>query len=168
MPEYYLRGGNGRILYMLKTFTLKMLDVYHNEVGLMFKTNPAQAMKNLVRLTSALIVMGVGVDWLKDFLLGRAKDLSDYATDNILKAVGLSKWTIYKAKQEGVELALLQTILPPSTIVSDLIKDVNDISFKRTKELSEARIWGKVPLVGKFYYWWFGGGQQKTKRLSIV
>jgi len=32
MPQKYLTGGNGRLFYMLKTFTLKQFDIYRREV----------------------------------------------------------------------------------------------------------------------------------------
>ena len=153
MPEEYLRGGNWRILYMLKTYTLKLLDVYHNEVGRQMKTDPAKALGNLVRLTTALMLMGAASDEIKDFLLGRPKDFSEVVMDNLLKLLGFNKWHIYKVRKEGLHMAFMQSIAPPAPFFDDLFRDVVG-----QRDLPDWRIWGRVPLVGKFYYWWFGGG----------
>src|SRR3990167_2384394 len=71
MPEQYLKGGNGRIFYMLTTYTIKLFDVYRNEVFQTMKTNPVQGIKNLLYLTGALLVMNATADEIKDFILNR-------------------------------------------------------------------------------------------------
>ena len=45
MPEYYLKAGNGRVFYMLKTYTLKQMDVFRKEVWHTMKNGdcPAKA-----------------------------------------------------------------------------------------------------------------------------
>ena len=67
MPSVYLEAGNGRIFYMLKTFTLKVFDVFRNEVFHKIRTgNKAekiQGLKNLIRLSVGLEDVG---DLVKD------------------------------------------------------------------------------------------------------
>jgi len=157
MPEYYLNGGNLRIFYMLKTYTLKLLDVYHNQVFRQIQTDPKAGLQNFIRLTSALMLTGMTADAIKDLLLGRFREddewLSDLVMDNILKLMAFSKWQIYKARQDGLMTAVMQSVLPPVPFFDDVYKDV-----VQEKELPDMRIWGRVPIIGKFYYWWFGGG----------
>jgi len=43
--------------------------VYHNDVFRQMKTDPKQGLKNLIRLTAALAVMGATSDLIKDLLL---------------------------------------------------------------------------------------------------
>lgn len=169
MPEYYAKGGNMRIFYMLKSYTIKQLDVYHNEVFRNMKKDPVGSMKNLLKLTVALAVLGVTADTIKDMLLGRKTKLEDMVVDNMLRLVGFSKWQIYKSKQDGFFETLLSSILPPIPFVDDIWKDFFS-KAEQKKPLSKKRIWQRLPLVGKFYYWWFGGGKdikQKGKKITI-
>jgi hypothetical protein len=164
MPEYYLKGGNMRVFYMLKTYTIKQIDVFHNEVFRKLD-NPKtrlEGLSNLVRLSMALALTGATSDLLKDLLLGREIKLDDLILDNILKLMGFSKWQIYKSRRDGLLTALMQSILPPVPFLDDMYKDIVN-----QKSLPDWRIASAVPLVGKFYYWWFGGGKKKGKKTII-
>jgi len=111
--------------------------------------------------------MNAGADAIKDVILGRKINISDMVVDNILRLVGFSKYTIYKAKREGLGEAMLKTILPPIPFVDDLYRDLK----AKDKELKDFKIWNAIPLIGKFYYWWFGGGdrikQKEEKRKKL-
>jgi len=158
MPEYYLRGGNGRILYMLKSYTLKVLDVYHNEVLRQIKTDPIKGMQNFIRLTAALTLMGVTADWIKDFLLGKVGELSDYVLNNLVKTVGFNKYTMVNATKDGLISAFTQSITPPVPFVDTLFTDIMG-----KKDIADWKTWSKIPYVGSFYYWWFGGGTKQKQ-----
>jgi len=167
MPEYYAKGGNARIFYMLKSYSLKQIDVFHNKVFMDMKKNPKKSIGNLVRLATALAAMNASADVIKNVLLGRPTDLSDLTVDNILRLIGLNKWTIYKSRREGIGAAFIATILPPVPFVDDLYRD---LSKKNKPDVADMKIWNAIPVVGKFYYWWFGGGRQfldKKKKSSF-
>lgn len=157
MPEGYLKSGNGRVFYMLKTYSIKQMDVYVNEVAAQFPKNPAKAMGNLLRLSFALMLMGATADTIKDLLLGRPIQLSDLVVDNLLKLVGFSKFTIYQARREGPTKAAMQMILPPVPFIDDIFKTVMKAEEIDAKDW---RLWNAIPVVGRFYYWWFGGGRE--------
>ncbi len=159
MPEYYLNGGNLRIFYMLKTYTLKLIDIYHNDVFMQMKTNPVKGLKNLIKLTASLALMGVTSDVIKDLLLGRDIELDDLVIDNLLKLLGFNRWQLYKARQDGLIAAFMRSILPPVPFLDDVYKDIVN-----RRKFPDWRIIGRIPFVGKFYYWWFGGGKRFTKR----
>jgi len=161
LPRGYLKGGNARIFYMLKTFQLRQMDYIRAEAfhkmdqpGL---KNKAIGMGRLISMVAVLGAMGVTADQLKDWVLGRKTDFSDRIIDNILKLAGLSKWTIYKARQEGFGSALMKTILPPAPIIDQLWKDVATAGDRKGVESVQS-----IPLVGKPYYWRFGRGREKT------
>ena len=163
MPQAYLRGGNARIWYVLKTFQMRQLDYFRIEVfnkmkqpGLKAK---AEGIKRLLLLINALGWAGVGADWLKDFVLGRTKEFSDLVSDNLWKLTGLSKWTIYKAKQEGLGMAALRTIAPPMSIMERTGRDVRALAQGNAEKLGESI--QMIPLAGKPLYWWFGPGSRK-------
>jgi len=161
LPRGYLKGGNARIFYMLKTFQLRQMDYIRAEAfhkmaqpGL---KNKAIGMGRLVSMVAVLGAMGVTTDQLKDWVLGRKTDFSDRIIDNILKLAGLSKWTIYKARQEGFGSASMKTILPPAPIIDQLWKDVATAGDGKGTESVQS-----IPLIGKPYYWRFGRGREKT------
>jgi len=171
MPETYLRAGNGRIFYMLKTYTIKQIDVFRNEVFLQMKDNPAKALGNLVRLSALLIFANATADVIKDFLLGRPMDSEDedYWTtklvDNIIRLFGISKYSLYRFKKDGVSEGISSIVLPPIfNFVARGAKDI-DKAMKDDGEFEahQAEIIQSVPLLGKLYYWWFGGGRKKIE-----
>jgi len=163
MPEAYVKGGNWRVLYMLKSYTLKQFDVYRREVIWEMKKDPVQGMKNFVALTSFLMIMGMAADEIKDFMFGRTTEFSDRVLINILKIAGVSKYTFYKANREGYLNTLYDTVFLPSALWSPfdtLIRDVQSaMKDNKPKTIEDFRIWSQVPLVGKFYFFWFGGGK---------
>lgn len=169
MPVYYLNSGNGRIAYMLKTYTIRQIDLYRREIfaklGRTSVEENIEGMKNLISLTTALMLTGMGADAIKDLLLGRDFDLSDLVMDNLVKLMGFTKYQIYKAKDDGIANTFFMTmVVPPvGAPIDDLGKDVAKIGFG-DKELKDAEVLQRVPVVGKFYYWWFGGGRAKEEK----
>lgn len=176
MPLYYLNSGNGRIFYMLKTYTMKQFDIYRREVFTEIASGEpkrvAGGLSNLVRLATALMLMNMTADVLKDLLLGRDIVIDDLVMDNIIRLFGASKYQIYKSKQDGFATTIFHTLFVPpiSAPIDDLIRDISDISEGK-KDISESRVLGKTPIVGKLYYWWWGGGrskeEKKTKKKAV-
>jgi hypothetical protein len=180
MPVAYLRGGNWRSLYMLKTYTIKQIDLYRNEVFDKMRhpiNDPKLAGEGLVmliRLATALMLMGMGSDALKDLILGRPIQLENMVIDNILKTMGITKYQIYQSKTDGVANTMLQYFFVPPLYapVDNAVKDVSDIIGHEDKRSGkwvqmnpkDARSLSYVPGVGKFYYWWFGGGKAKIEK----
>lgn len=164
MPVGYLAGGNYRVLYMLKTYTMKQIDIYRREIfsnlasGEVKKT--AKGMKNLVSLASALMLMGMGTDALKDLILGRDIDIDELVMDNILKTMAISKYNIYQAKIQGIGNAIFRFLTPPLLAPVDDLRDVSKIA-SGDKDVKDAEILKRTPLIGQFYYWWYGGGSEK-------
>lgn len=171
MPEYYLNGGNLRVLYMLKSYTIKQLDIYRREVVSKInsdnKSERAEGVRNMVRLSLSLALMGAGTDMLKDLILMRKIDLSDVMLDNMIKLTGLSKYQIYSIKQEGLADAIYQAIIVPPLFepINDVSRDLwKSITGKEDTDFKDLRIWNSIPVVGKMYYWWFGGGHEKERK----
>lgn len=167
MPQKYLTGGNGRIWYMLKTYTVKLLDVHRNQIFRQFQTEPKQALQNMVRLAACLIITGVTSDVLKNLITGRPIDLEDLVIDNLLKLAGFSKWQIYQARREGIFYTALRSILPPLSLINDIYKDSakaisdGEISFNKLNTIKD------IPIVGKLYYWWFGKGSNTEEKSGV-
>jgi len=164
MPQKYLDAGNGRLFYMLKTFTLKVFDVFRNEAYYKIKNGDRkekiQGMKNLIMLCMLFVLANAGADELKDWVLGRKTDFSDRMIDNLLRLVGVSKFVTWKARTEGVGSALARQVLPPFKFIDSLGKDIITTGDEKGLE-----VLGSVPVVGKLAYWHLGRGVSKREDL---
>lgn len=159
VPEAYVRGGNGRIFYQLKTWSLKMLDVYRNEVIAEAKTDKIQAAKNMIRLTALLVLMNGTADEIKDFLRGKETPLKDRVVDQLLTIAGFSRYYFYQAERDGIGSAMLDIIKPPTKLIDNLWKDSKQFTdFDKSVEINKLSSLRSLPFVGEFYYWWFGKG----------
>jgi len=161
MPENYLKGGNWRILYMLKTFTIKQLDVFRNEVWKDLKTGNTQqklsSIKRMVQLMGVLALANAGADEIKDFMMGKETKFSDTVIENFLTMGGANRFVRMQARREGLGTTIGQMILPPFKLVDSLSKDVfsgeiADIEKSRTLE--------SLPFIGKLAYWNIGRGSE--------
>ena len=167
MPEWYLTSGNGRVFYMLKTFMLKRLDIFRNEsFDRMRQGDVKTGMRNLFRLAILMILSGAAKDAIIDMMFGRDFDVTDTMVNNLLGLAGISKYTLYKARDEGFSGFASSFLIPPVfASSSDLLSDIYKSLFsKKGKDIKDYEIWKGVPLIGRFYYWWMGGGRTKENR----
>lgn len=161
MPEYYLKGGNWRILYMLKTFTIKQFDVFRNEVWRDLKTGDAKqklgAMKRMVQLMGVLALANAGADEIKDFMLGKETRFRDIVIENFLSMGGANRFVRMQARREGIGTAIGQLVFPPFKLANSLSKDV------LTGEIidpEKSRLLESLPFIGKLLYWHVGRGSE--------
>ena len=165
MPEMYLKHPNGRIFYMLKTFTIKQLDIYRRQIFNEIRDGDAKTgLKNLVRLAFFMSLMNTGADYLKDLLLNRDTPPEDEVVNNIARLAGFSKYQIYSVRREGLGTAAFKTIAPPFKLVDGMSRDIIKLSTKDDVDINDLKTIDSVPIAGKFYYWWFGAGAEKDKR----
>ena len=165
MPEGYLTAGNGRIFYMLKTFFIRRIDYYRNETFKLMKNKEtrAEGIKNLIYLTSAIMLMEAGADELKDLLLGRETSLKDRVVDNVARIVGFSKYSFDQIQYKGFFRTLGEMIIPPFDLLDDFGKDL--LSFLKGKEIKFRTI-KNIPVLGKVaYYWWFKDQKKRKSKL---
>lgn len=160
MPQKYLEAGNGRLFYMLKSFTLKQFDVYRNEIYQKIaspdKKTKIEGFKNLVRLTAFFVIANAGADELKDLVLGRSTDFDDRLVDNMLRLFGVSKFVTWKARTEGLGSAAARQILPPFKFLDAATKDIVKAGDDKGLETLAS-----IPVVGKLAYWHMGRGLHK-------
>jgi hypothetical protein len=168
MPEFYLKAGNGRLFYMLKTFTIKQFDAFRNEgfqkiIDGTRNRDPRlikQGVVNLTRLAMFFVLANATADELKDLLLRRKTDLGDRVVDNVLRLAGSSKFITWKARTEGIGSALARQVLPPFKFIDSVSKDIYNAGDDKGLEVT-----GSVPLVGKLAYWHIGRGVSKREDL---
>lgn len=149
MPKAYLKTGNGKIFYMLKTFAIRRIDYFRNETFKLMKTDPKQGIANLVKLTTAIMLMDASADELKDLLLGRQTKLSDRVVDNMLRMMGFNKYSVAQANRQGVGRAIAESILPPTDFIDDIYKDVRDLASGNKVKYNTLK---DIPVVGKVAY----------------
>jgi hypothetical protein len=161
MPEIYARAGNGRIFYMLKSFTLKMFDVFRREAFQKIKTpgQRAKGIKNLIKLATIFLLANAGASIIQDLLLGRDIEITDSITENIWQLFGLSRYFGYRVPQEGAGTALLMNILPPMKAINAISKDIAEWGDGTGFRVTES-----IPFVGKIYYWRFGKGSKMMEK----
>ena len=170
MPLNYLRSGNGRIVYMLKSYTLKLLDVHRrkwiDEITSRDPVRVKRGFQNLTKLAIAMLLMGATKDVIKDLMLGRDFEVEDLFIENVIQMAGISRYQVLKSRQQGIWNTFWQFFIPPvGTVTDDLYRDLTAIGLS-DKKLRDARTAKDVPVVGKLYYWWFGGGATKKKKKS--
>lgn len=168
MPEKYLNAGNGRVFYMLKSYTLKQMDVFRNEVWRNMKEahkekDPKKiiaGMQNMVSMGALLTLANAGADEIKDWLTGKEMKFEDHVIENLMTFGGASRYMRMKTRQEGIGTTLAQKILPPFKFLDSLSGDMfSDTSAGfRTVE--------SVPGVGRLYYWHYGRGADKKKSIA--
>jgi hypothetical protein len=173
MPEFYLRHPNGRVFYMLKTFALKQIDSFRREAfTLIVHGNAKQkavGFRNLIHLAAMLYMVGLPVDWLKDWVMGRDPQIGDLAFDNLFKLLGVNRWNLwqFREKKNPLEAALL-LVTPPAPFLVYPLDDLKE-AMKRIEEGDEIEpgnfeSWRMLPFLGAPIYWWFGGGAVKVEK----
>jgi hypothetical protein len=166
MPEAYLKSPNGRIFYMLKSFTLKQIDlVRRNIVQEAKQGNVDNAIKNAVLLGGYLMAANTGTQAVKDMLLGRevrTEDLPDRAVWSVLSVFGINQYITDRYLAQGDIMGAVGATVTPATPVANLAKDV----YKQGKAIVEGdevnlfKATKSIPLVGPIVYSWLGGGKE--------
>lgn len=177
MPEQYLKAGNGKLFYMLKTFTIKQLDIYRRDVFREIKVGTqqkdakrvAKGVANFTRLMGYMVMAGATRDLAWSWLTGREPDEpDDMVVKNMLKAVGLSKYTFDQMAKpymgDDPSDALFGTaLLPPTKTIDNLWRDMKQMRSKKGLDYKDMRSLRSIPVGGELYYFWFGGGSSASK-----
>jgi len=145
MPQMYLEHPNGRVLYMLKTYMLKQVDILRRDAyGEIAKGTPEGIMrgtKNLAALATVYAVSNVPGDVVKDWLSGRKSDplATPRLVDNVLQTFGINRYSASQLGQGKVVETATALMTPPVKVLQDIV------------QLSPKAV-GYVPLVGRPVY----------------
>jgi hypothetical protein len=171
VPEAYLRAGNGRIFYALKTWSLKIIDVYRRDVYQELKSGDrVLGMQNLVRLTAFVAAFGATADMIKDLISGREVNVDmipDFFVESLAKTFFLNRYIRGKFSEDGLGAGFLgQFFVPPTQAIDNIIKDTSDIlnDLDKDIEVNKLRTIRDIPVGGELYYWWFGRGADIRKK----
>ena len=175
MPEFYLNAPNGRIMYMLKTYTIKQFDVARNEAFKKMKDGKtakekAEGVRRLIYLSSVLMLTGMTADSIKNYMYNREQEFDEMIGDNLLRLVGFQKYLLWHFRRyKNVAFTAIKAIVPPVGIFNPLYESfIRDLDkFQRTKRKGEEyKIPGdtetikNLPLIGRLYYNYFGNGEK--------
>lgn len=173
MPKEYLLHPVGRIFYSLKTFWIKQFNriVTDNkrliQEGIKEKNTEKikEGATSMARLIILFMILGSGTDMLKDLIYLRKIDMEDTVFDNFLKILGISRYTMYKGREEGYGRVILDSVfnVPVMQMIDSFVTELGRARNGKIK-LKDLRIASNIPIIGNPYYWWVGGGRTKEKK----
>jgi hypothetical protein len=164
MPKMYLENPNGRVLYALKSFTIKQLDVMKKHIYDEYKAgNKGRAVKNAAAYVALIGGANTSVDQFQKIMEGKEINVDDIPEEfafNVLKLFGGSKFLYDKYLQQGkFGEAAIRTVAPPLDVITAPIEDA--IGYLSGKEDYKYKTPKKLPLIGWALHNWFGGGLEK-------
>ena len=163
MPEGYLNAKNGRLAYMLKSFTLKQIDLVRNKVIGQWKAgNKVEASKNAALLAGYLTVANTGTGAVKDILLGREvrpEDVPDRALWALLGVYGMNEYVFDRYMKQGKIVEGGMAYITPAAPYLESLIVLGSETFEEDPDYSRSLV--GIPVVGRMFYNWFGGGAEK-------
>ncbi|MCC7514538.1 MAG: hypothetical protein IT212_07580 [Bacteroidia bacterium] len=154
MPQLYNKTPALRMFYSLKSYQLKVFDVYRNEVFSHFGKNstPASRMfgaKKLTKLMVSMAVAGATIDELLDLMSGRKTPLSDRVAFGFMKIMGANPYIANVAKKEGLGSVVLHEVAPaPLLVPFDVLTRV----YKEINGTGHGKLMKDIPIIGDEIY----------------
>ena len=170
MPQWYLEHPNGRVLYMLKTFSLKFFNLLRRDVADKFASGDRKgAIINGTYLMAGLMAGGMTADGLKDFALRRESDVTEKMIDSAMAGTPfMSRYNAEKLASSGQPVtALMESYLPPvgwaDAHARALGEFISTGSMRRETKANAIKHW---PLIGRIWhnYAWGGLEEHRSKK----
>lgn len=181
MPLKYLNASGGRLLYALKTFTIKQLDLMRRTAFSKIKRGvlkgdaklATEGAYNLTRFTMLFTSANMTADGIKNWIFGRDEDISDMVVDNMWKNFGVSQFLVDKVADEGKPLTeTFNYLMGAYTGFLEVLEDLGDDTTRFVKDIPnavndpvefvrESESLKNVPLAGRILYNLFGEGARK-------
>jgi hypothetical protein len=177
---YNRSGPWGKIMYGLRSFAIKQIDVMRQE-GYEKMRDPKTRAEGIKNLATYALVVGAGQQlvgsYLRDKLLDRETDPSEYAVSGLLQLMGFNRYSLYRAKEQGVGTAAIEMAVPGIGIANDLTQStgvMRDFLTGRRSQKTGAKTVPSfvdavkqmeatkyIPGFGRELYSWFGLGKTK-------
>lgn len=163
-PLAWLDNPNARIMYMLKTWTLKQYDIMRRKVFDEWKRgNKYEAAKFATVYLGTMAAATGSAEMGRNLLLGRKvnpEELPDEAINGLASMYGFSKYNNDRYLARGDVMGFAKNLVLPATplfdsagkLVADTIKDDVDHPAAYAKPF---------PVVGRVFESWIGGGKEK-------
>lgn len=155
VPRKFADLRNGRLFYQMLTFTAKQMELTRTEFLHRWQTDPAEAMKFLLRYGAATAVLTGGTEMLSDMVTGKFRDpdwnpIASWAGGgfgNLMASVsGLNWYSAGKLLDGDSEGALVSLATPAALALPTASVDAL-ITGKPEKLLRF------IPFAGPFYRW---------------
>lgn len=155
MPVKYLEMVNGRLMYQMRTFSLKQMELFRKEFIQKMKTDPAAAGKFALRYGAATSMLTGAVDMAKDAVTGKFREpdydpLEAFGTGGLeslmMSAIGINKFTADQVLDGDPRGAISTLVMPASVSVGAGVLG----SVIQGKPERALRV---IPFVGPFYRW---------------
>ena len=159
--KMYLVGGNARVFWMLKTFTLRSTSAALREgVNEINKGNTAKGVAKVATILALYSAAGAGADELKDIIRGKESGFLDNTMDNMLQMLFMSKYSLETGFKKGAPLKTLvaENLIPPLRFADDFLTDVASLTGITDKEF-KAKSLNSVPFIGNTAYSRSSAGQ---------
>ena len=165
-PAAYMNNPNGRILYMLKSFTLKQYDLVRRNLYQEFKKagskkDKAKVMYKTGKVATFMAAGGLGVDKTKDWILGRDIKTEDLPTDalwSLAGAFGVNKYAGDKFLKQGDVAGFADNLL---TVPIPVFKGIQSLLSGDAPSVAK-----HIPVVGRtLHSRAFGGAKKYNKKL---
>ena len=179
MPRGYINHPGARVFYMLKSFTIRQLDVFRREGINKIRKGVANQDGALVaagftalgHLAFAMTMAGATADEIKQMMAGQSVDFSENLKNNLLKIMAMSRYhTDRMVEFRNGALGDMVGDLLFSPPIIDLVSSGYDTmgaiaSGKKEvhKALLESRLIAQFPVVGKFIYHHAGLGKARNE-----
>lgn len=135
LPQFYHKYPNGRVLYHLQTFSMRVLNmVYERAVKDMVSGDVkrfAKGTRNLVAIGAVLGVQGVATDKIKDLIAGRPIEINpEDVPINAVEALGMSMYDYNRMADKGPLKGMIESKLPPILRMSEDILNEPERSMR--------------------------------------
>ena len=172
MPAQYLKVPNGRILYALKSFAIKQLDIMRRDfAGQLNRGNYKEGFTNMGNYAMSIGLAGGAVGTARDILQTkelRPEQFDDKVFETWMSLLFLNKYTRDRYLAEGeVGQAFLGILTPAIFNISDQFgKALQDILFEADSNPEKFNaVLKNIPVIGKLgYYWLLGGAEKKLEQ----
>jgi len=161
MPKWYINHPNGRMIYSLRTFTIKYLNLLHQSLMKDFSEGRiTSGLTKAFALYMTHVAAGSSTDVIKKAIIDRepeeAAKLDEIVADNLITATGVfDRYT--DPRNASSPLSSLSSKLFPFTSVFDPLAQVA-IKLSRGQDISddlEEKVWRRIPLIGPLIEPWF-------------
>lgn len=182
MPLKYLEVPSGRLLYALRSFTIKQFDRIRIDTIEKFAEGKfVEGGKNLF----SYLVLGVGtnmsVDMLKDHFkrsgpefwntdYDNDKDMGDYFVHNLVKFFGTSDYAlakltgeIYGQNKASVAWEHISAAPPGLQMGMSFMEDMYMVATSNDIDFNDYKSGRYIPWAGMFYHYWYGPGLKGLK-----
>tara|TARA_R100001594_G_scaffold95013_1_gene129287 strand:+ start:124 stop:3048 length:2925 start_codon:yes stop_codon:yes gene_type:complete len=174
MPEAYLNNPNGRLLYALKTFALKQLDLTRRQIYREYKKgNKKEALKNAARYAAVVGGGNASVQTFRDHVMAAevpeipdspeeaAVGAMDAVAESLLAQFFMGNYQRDRYLSQGDIGGYASSMLTPPAVNITVKQIRNMLDEDEDDNIDE--IVRNMPIVGKAYYNFVLGGMEKRK-----